>query len=166
MEEKSNKLKLLLSNDNHSLWLSIALHLFPGILAGLVYFPVAQLFWNNNLPTVLAIYVVIMVILVPLELGIILFSSKKKTDLTETKIAKIKLPSIILNTNKNSKKDIILYSFLSLFWAVLILGFVDKQLVVSDWIFQNWFNWLPEFYDMTGVYTNPEQYSTGIRVLV
>jgi len=79
MEEKSNKLKLILSNDNHSLWLSIALHLFPGIVAGLVYFPVAQLFWNNNIPTVLAIHVVIMVILVPLELGIILFSKKKKT---------------------------------------------------------------------------------------
>ena len=166
MEEKSNKLKLILSNDNHSVWLSILLHLFPGILAALVYFPVAQLFWNNNIPTVLAIHVVLMVILVPLELGIILFSSKKKTDLTENTILKIKLPSIILNTNKNSKKDIILYSFLSLFWAVLILGFVDKQLVVSDWIFQNWFNWLPEFYDMTGVYTNPEQYSNGIRVLV
>ena len=158
MEEKSNKLKLILSNDNHSLWLSIVLHLFPGIVAGLVYFPVAQLFWNNNIPTVLALHTVLIVILVPLELGIILFSSKKNSI--------IKLPSIILNTNKNSKKDIILYSFLSLVWAVLILGFVDKQLFVSDWIFQNWFNWLPEFYDMTGVYTNPELYSNGIRVLV
>ncbi len=166
MEEKSNKLKLILSKDNHSLWLSIGLHLFPGILTALAYFLVAQLFWKNNIPIVFAFYAVLIVILIPLELGIILFSSKKKTDLTENYISKIKLPSIILNTNKNSKKVVILFSFLALFWAVLIMGFVDKQLGVSNWILQNWFNWLPEFYDMTGVHTNPELYSTGIRVLV
>ena len=166
MEKQSNKLKLILSEDHHSLWLSIGLHLFPGILATLVYIPLAQYFWQINIPIVLALHIVLIMILIPFELGIILFSSKKKPDLTEKNKSIVKLPSIILNTNKNSKKVIILFSFLSLFWTILIMGVADKQFGVSDWIFQNWFNWLPEFYDMTGVYTNPEQYSIGILLLV
>ena len=115
MEEKSNKLKLILSKDHHSLWLSIVLHLFPGILATLVYIPLAQYFWQIDIPIVLALHIVLTVILIPLELGIILFSSNKKTDLTENENTVKKLPSILLNTNKNSKKIVFLFSFLSLF---------------------------------------------------
>ena len=78
----------------------------------------------------------------------------------------MKLPSIIKNTKKNSIKTIILLSFLSLVWTILIMGVVDKQLGVSDWIHQNWLQWLPEYFDISGVYSHPEQYSTGILVFV
>lgn len=166
MEEKSNNLKLILSKDHHSLWLSIVLHLFPGILATLIYIPLVQYFWQIEIPIVLALHIVLIVILIPFELGVILYSSKNKTETTQNLNNQMKLPSIIKNTKKNSIKIIILLSFVSLFWAVLIMGFVDKQLGVSDWILQNWFQWLPEYFDFSGVYLHPEQYSTGILVLV
>ena len=166
MKEKSTNLKLILSKDHHSLWLSIVLHLFPGILAVLFYIPLAQYFWQNNIPIVLALYVVLIVIVIPLELGIILYSSKNKTETMQNFDNQMKLPSIIKNTKKNSTKITILLSFVSLFWAVLIMGVADKALGVSDWILQNWFQWLPEYFDFSGVYIHPEQYSTGILVLV
>ena len=76
----------------------------------------------------------------------------------------MKFPSIIKNTQKNSAKSTILFSLLALIWIVLIMAGVDNLLGVSDWIHENWFGWLPEFYDYTGLYNNPEQYSTGILV--
>jgi hypothetical protein len=166
MEEKSSTLKSLLSKDHHSIWLSIGLHLLPGILATVIFIPLAQFFWNNNLPTVLALYCVIIVILIPFEYGVILYLSKKKEATSTNSGDQTKFPSIIRNTHKTSTKTIILYSFLALVWIVFIMAFVDKQLGVSTWINENWFQWLPEYYDIAGVYTNPKQYSTGILVLI
>ena len=166
MEEKTHNLKSLLAKDNHPIWLSIGLHLFPGILAAAFYIPMAQLFWKNNLPVILALYFVIIVILIPFEYGVILYLSKKKNNKSQNLVERMEFPSIIRNTKKNSTKILILFSSLALIWIVFIMGFVDKQLGVSTWIYDNWFTWLPEYFDMAGVYNNPEQYSTGILVLV
>lgn len=165
MEENSRNLKSLLTRDHHPLWLSIGLHLLPGILGTVAYFPLAKLFWNNNLPVILAFFVVLGVIIVPFEYGIVLLLSKKTVN-SQNSTEKPKFPSIIKNTEKHSTKSTILLSFLALTWIVVIMAGVDKLLGVSAWIHENWFGWLPEFYDFAGVYTNPEQYSTGILVLV
>jgi len=166
MNENHSNLKNLLAQDHHSLGLSIILHLLPGIVTTLVFIPLAQYFWKINLPIILAFYISQIVILIPCELGIILYASKKKNEPTQRKRTIKELPSVLMNTNKNSTKIRILLSFLALVWMVLIMGVVDKQLGVSNLIFQNGFNWLPDYYDITGVYNNPEQNSTGILVLV
>jgi hypothetical protein len=166
MEENPRNLKSLLQRDHHPMWLSIGLHLLPGILATVVYIPLAKLFWNNNLPVIFAFYLVLGAILVPFEYGVILLISNKKTIKPQNLTEKVKFPSIIKNTKKNSVKSTILLSFLALTWILIIMGGVDKLLGVSAWIHENWFGWLPEFFDFTGVYNNPEQYSTGILVVI
>ncbi len=161
MEDNSRNLKSLLTRDNHPMWFSIGMHLLPGILATVAYFPLAKLFWNNNLPVALALYAVIALILVPFEYGVVLLLSKNID-----KPQNSKFPSIIKNTEKHSTKSTALFSLIALIWIVGMLGGVDKLLGVSAWINENWFGWLPEYYDIAGVYNNPEQYSTGILVLV
>ncbi|MHA1673791.1 MAG: lysostaphin resistance A-like protein [Promethearchaeota archaeon] len=166
MVENTNRLKSLLAKDSHPMYLSILLHLIPGILATLFYIPLAKYFWEHSLPTIFALYVVLIFILIPFEYGLILLLSKEKKEKTQNLGEKMKFPSIIKNTKKNSTKSTILLSFLALVWIVLMMAVADDALGVSAWIHENWFQWLPEFYDISGVYYNPEQYSTGILVLV
>ncbi|MHA1520995.1 MAG: lysostaphin resistance A-like protein [Promethearchaeota archaeon] len=166
MVENTNRLKSLLTKDNHPIWLSIGLHLIPGILATLFYIPLAKYFYDHNIPIVLALHTVLIFILIPFEYGLIKLLSKKKEEKPQNLGEQTRFPSIIKNTKENSTKSIILLSFLSLVWAILIMGVLDKQLGVSAWILENWFSWLPEYFDMAGVYNNPELYSTGILVLI
>jgi len=57
----------------------IALHLFPGIMIGLFYYILAWLFTENGINAYFALMLIIAIVLVPLELGIISFWSKKTT---------------------------------------------------------------------------------------
>lgn len=166
MEENRNSLKDLIKKDFHSTGLSIGLHLFPGILATALYIPLARFFWNNNIPTIFALYSSMILILIPFEYGILIYLSKKNNRVVLNFKERIIIPSIVENRAKNKPKTIIIFSLIALFWTVFILGFIDKQLGISVWIYENWFNWLPEYYTIASVYTNPENYSKGILALI
>ncbi len=166
MEKNNSKLKSLLVRDNHPLWLSLSLHLLPGILSVLVYIPLAKYFWEINLPTMFALLIVMVIVLIPFELGLVLYLSKGKSDKSQKSGGWMRFVSVIKNTKKNTRKTTIILSLVALFWIVFIMGFVDKELGVSTWIYENWFQWLPEYFDLASSYNNPEQYSTGVLVLL
>lgn len=166
MEENSHNLISLLSKDQHPIWLSVLLHVFPGMLAMVVYIPMAKLFWDYDLPVIFALYSVIVFILIPFEYGLIRYLSRKKVSIPHNLNHKWTLPSILRNIHKTPTLGLILFSLLALFWTVFIMGVLDKQLGVSVWIYENWFSWFPEYLDMAGVYTHPDQYSPGVLILL
>lgn len=61
----------------HPLWVSIVYHLLPGILAGLVYFLIAPYVKAQGFPTVIALILAGGLVLTPLELGILIYLSRK-----------------------------------------------------------------------------------------
>ena len=63
--------------EKHSFAKSIFFHLFPGILIGLCYFLLAPIVRQSGFPTVMALIISGVFVLLPIELGFLLYKSKK-----------------------------------------------------------------------------------------
>jgi uncharacterized protein len=65
--------------EEHSTAQSIILHLFPGILVGIFYFLARQPFANMGYPSIFALLLAFAFVLIPIELGFLLYQGKQKT---------------------------------------------------------------------------------------
>jgi len=65
------------TTDRHSLAKSIFLHLLPGLLVGLCYFILAPIIKQSGFPTVLALIISGVFVLLPFELGFLLSQWKR-----------------------------------------------------------------------------------------
>ena len=65
--------------EKHSTARSVILHLLPGILAGCFFFLVRQPVVNLGYPSIVALILAYALILIPVELGYLLYQGKKKT---------------------------------------------------------------------------------------
>jgi membrane protease YdiL (CAAX protease family) len=65
--------------EKHSTTQSVILHLLPGILVGCFYFSARQPVANLGYPSVVALILAFAFILIPIELGYLLYQGKKKT---------------------------------------------------------------------------------------
>jgi len=65
--------------EKHTILQSIILHLLPGILIGLFYFLIRQPVQNFGYPSIFALILAIIFVLVPVELGYLLFKGKRAT---------------------------------------------------------------------------------------
>ena len=65
--------------EKHSTTQSVILHLLPGILVGCFYFLARQPVANMGYPSVVALILAYAFILIPVELGYLLYQGKKKT---------------------------------------------------------------------------------------
>jgi hypothetical protein len=65
--------------EKHSATQSIILHLSPGILVGCFYFLTLQPVARMGYPSIFALYLALAFVLIPVELGFLLYQGKKKT---------------------------------------------------------------------------------------
>jgi len=65
--------------EKHSLTQSVILHLLPGIPIGTFYFLALQPVARMGYPSIFALYLALAFVLVPVELGFLLYQGKKKT---------------------------------------------------------------------------------------
>ena len=65
--------------EKHSTTQSVVLHLLPGILVGAFYFLARQPVAKLGYPSIFALYLAFAFVLVPVELGYLLYQGKKKT---------------------------------------------------------------------------------------
>lgn len=68
-----------LSIKKHTILQSIILHLLPGILMGIFYFLIRQPLQKFGYPSIFALILAIIFVLVPVELGYLLFKGKQST---------------------------------------------------------------------------------------
>ena len=64
--------------EQHSFAKSLFLHLFPGILISITYFLLIRPLQQQGYPSIMAVMLAIITILIPFELGYLLFQGKKK----------------------------------------------------------------------------------------
>ena len=69
------------SVEQHSLMQSIVLHLLPGVLIFVFYIITAPLMKGLGHPSGTALFIAIGVVLIPFELGYLLYQAKKRYDL-------------------------------------------------------------------------------------
>lgn len=64
--------------ESHSISQSITLHLLPGILSGAVYFVLRAPLQAAGYPSLMALLAAILIVLIPFELGVLLFLGNKR----------------------------------------------------------------------------------------
>lgn len=118
----------------HSFFQSIIYHLFPGILIGVFYFLVRRPVENLGYPSVMSSILAIIFILIPLELGFLLYQGKKMN-------GTFSLEGIISYTNPIPWWQLVL-------WVVLVFistGLIFTFLKPLELFFQSkLFFWIPQ----------------------
>lgn len=121
--------------SQHSLAETIAYHLLPGVVILAGYVLITPFLRNAGLPSAMGISLIVLLVLIPLELGILYWQGKKRN-------GKFSLEGIVLNREKTPALQFALLTFAALFGAVLffaLLGWLDKaMLTLFAWL-PNWF---------------------------
>jgi len=124
--------------SQHSLGKTIAYHLLPGVVIIAGYILITPLVRSAGFPSAIGISLAVLLVLVPLELGILFWQGKKRN-------GRFSLDGIVLNREKTPTRAFILWTLAALFGAVLcfaLFSALDKALLplfawLPDWFFIN-----------------------------
>ena len=117
----------------HTIGQSIGLHLLPGILVGALYYAIAQPIKNLGYPSLAAMILAAIFILIPFEVGFLLYQGKKKN-------GTLSLDGIVLYRQKISIGQYLL-------WVPVIfvlMGLLFAGLAPVSGFLETLFTWLPE----------------------
>ena len=146
-----------MENDvqQHSIKQSITLHLFPGICILLAFAMLAPILDQWGFPSAIALFIVIGIVLVPIELGILFYESKKKT-------GRFSLMSVVEYRERLSKKQYIGLGIVLFMWLTLIMVvFTPIENYIAEWRYY----WLPEWFFLTEFIENFDQYPRSVIVV-
>lgn len=145
-------------SEKHSPVKSIVLHLLPGILTGAVYFALAPIVRRCGYPTVMAIILAGLVVIIPFELGF-LFYQRKKTG------------EKFFNGIVPYTKSLPFWQYLIIIPGILVLSAVMFRILeFSSAYLESFFGWLPsEFHldmGLDGEYEKSKLFLTYILFLI
>ena len=117
----------------HSLFESLLYHLLPGILIGAGYYLIVPRIQAAGYPSVMGLIVTAILILIPVELGILFWHGKRRNGM-------LSLKGIVLYRQKLAWHQYLL-------WIVVI--FVSSGLIMTvlnpvSALIEGWFKWIPE----------------------
>jgi membrane protease YdiL (CAAX protease family) len=124
-----------LLGEQHSLGYSIALHLMPGAALLLFVVLAAPLVRSLGFPTLFALVLGIGLIIVPVELGYLLYRAKRTTGTWS-------LAGVISYRERLSLPKYALWGFALYAWFMAML--FASMALFDAWIARTFFSWLPE----------------------
>jgi len=130
--------------EKHSTTQSVILHLVPGILVGCFYFLARQPIANMGYPSIFALLLAFAFVLIPVELGYLLYQGKKKT-------GRFTLQGIISYRNPIPWWQYFVWPII----LVVVTGAIFKLLEpVNAFLLERLFFWVPEVnYGLDGNYS-------------
>ena len=144
--------------EQHSLVKSIVLHLLPGVFILVFFVIVAPLAERMKAPSILAFLLAIAFVLIPFQLGYLLYLGKKRN-------GRFSLQGIVLY-----REPMPLWQYVALGLPCLIWLFVIPFVVfppIDNYLIENFFSWLPDwFHFMAKFIENLDQYSPASLLLV
>jgi len=142
--------------EQHSVGKTVFLHLFPGALAVGIFAVASTLLSEYNFPPLLILSFALLLGVIPFELGVVMFLSKKTA-------GRFFAPTVIPYTARLKWKEYIIPVAVSFFWPVVVFTTFGPWL--NDFLKTVTFPWLPNWFDL-GVYIrNPELYPRNVRIL-
>ncbi len=120
----------------HSIWRSIGLHLIPGALITLFFYLATPLLQSVGFPPMMGILLAILVILIPFELGYLLYQSRKTS-------GRFSIKDVIGEQQKVVWWQFVLITLGLIFWCGFF--FVNMS-TVDEYITRTFFSWLPSFF--------------------
>jgi membrane protease YdiL (CAAX protease family) len=141
--------------EQHSVARTLVLHLLPGVLLLVFFVAVAPLVRGIGFPPVMAVYLAILFVIVPFELGYLIYQARKNGT---------SLGNIVLYRQPVPKGQLVLIVVL-LFVGSSVLG---ALLLPVDFIVkENLFSWVPKGYDVTyGFYGDVARFSTANMLIM
>ena len=128
------------SNQCHTIWQTIGLHLIPGVLITIFYIISAPIVDKAGYPTYMSILLAILFVLIPVELGILLYEGKKKT-------GRLTLDGIVLNRENIPFWQYVVFGIVLIGWCGLVfVGLSDMDAA----IIRQYFSWIPSIWMLNG----------------
>ena len=142
--------------EQHSLLRSIVLHLLPGVLILLFYIVTAPLAERLGFPSGTALFVAIGVILIPFELGYLLYQGKKRNGI-------FSLKGIVLFREPMPWWQYIVLGLPLLIWLGLTFSVLAPPL--DEAIVNSLFSWVPDWFFLFGSIDQLAQYSRSALLI-
>ena len=120
----------------HSILESIGLHLMPGIAGTVAYIILAPVLINKDYPSILGILIAALVVILPIELGILFAAAKKKS-------GTFSIGEVLLYRQPIPKWQYFVIPFGLVIWGFLVTGFTP---ILDSAIASAWFSWMPEWF--------------------
>jgi membrane protease YdiL (CAAX protease family) len=139
--------------QQQSLGRSIIYHLFPGLCILISFVVLAPILDRLALPSAMALFIVIGCVLVPVELGILLYQGKKLT-------GRYTLKEVVLYREPLPVKQYIGFGVVLFIWLMLILIIVFTP--IDNFLAQRLFFWLPDWFFITKFIENSGQYPQSV----
>jgi membrane protease YdiL (CAAX protease family) len=124
-------------NRQHSIGRSVVLHLLPGALISAFYIGVAPVLRDLGLPTLMALYVAIVVVLIPFELGSLFHRARKEH---------VSLGRVVLYREPVTREQLVALVLVTFIWASLIAMLLFPPL--DEFFVGTFFFWLPGWFFM------------------
>lgn len=126
------------SNEQHSIGKSVFLHLFPGILALLVYILLNRPMASIGFPSMMAWLIAIAFINIPFEWGVMFYAGRKRN-------GRWSLKGIVLNREPMKLGAILLWT--ALIFIAMLLAFLFFA-PLTGWTETTLFGWVPSWFEM------------------
>ncbi|MFC2133685.1 lysostaphin resistance A-like protein [Bacteroidota bacterium] len=143
-------------SNQHSIFLSIILHLFPGAIASILYFILAPILNPLGIPSILTFLFVAVLIVIPFEFGILIVSGYRLHK-------KVSLEQVIFFCEPITLFQYFIFVPSLLLWAVV--GYTVIAAPIDTFLFSHLFNWFPDQLQLTEIITNLSNYSKNILVI-
>jgi len=139
--------------QQHSLKQSIIFHLMPGIFILGFFAVLAPVLDRLGWPPAMALFIIIGLVLVTVELGILLYQGKKLS-------GKITLKDVVLFREPLPKKQYFWFGLILFAWLMLILIVVFTP--IDNFISERLFFWLPDWFFTAKFIENIGQYPQSV----
>jgi membrane protease YdiL (CAAX protease family) len=139
----------------HSTWRILTLHLLPGALITAFYFLAAPLVLRAGYPSILALLLAIIVILIPFELGYLLYQGKRTS-------GHFSLHDVVLYRDPLPLWNYLLFIPLLLVWMLAVFALLAP---FDSYLAQTFFSWLPDWALPTTSLTTISQYPQSVLVM-
>jgi hypothetical protein len=139
----------------HTAWGSIAFHLIPGALLTAVYFAIAPAVMKAGYPSLMALLLCILVILLPVELGILLYEGRKLN-------GRWSLQGVVLNREPIPLWQYLVFVPPLLVWAAAAFILLTP---VDAYFIRTLFAWMPAWATSSLSLASVTQYSHGAFLL-
>jgi membrane protease YdiL (CAAX protease family) len=136
-------------SQTHTIWQTIALHLLPGLLITAFYFLTAPLVMKASYPSQMALLVAILFVLIPFELGYLLYQGQKRN-------GRLSLMGVVLNREPMPLWQYFIFVPILLGWSFAAFTFLSP---LDTYLTQKLFAWFPAWSIPSTLLTQIAQYS-------
>jgi membrane protease YdiL (CAAX protease family) len=139
--------------EQHSLVKSLLLHLMPGFVISMIYVILVPFMNKLGVPPFLVLMILVLVLLIPFELGYLFYQAKKKN-------GSFSLEGIVVFRQAIPTWQVIVITLLLLVWGYFALLIVFRPLEKP--IIDTFFTWVPDVYFFETFINHLDQYAKSV----